>query len=364
MEENKNLEEQNSEITQVEETTQAGEVEATAQNNEEVAIVETAEENQEQVVENAENSGEMSEEETQNEDVEAQSFDESVKNDTTKEKPKKVKKVKVQKQKVEKPKKEKLQKPAKKTKAQVLAEKQAEREAEFASLSDDEKYVKIQTEKLLKRKKKNKIVTLVSLCFAFVLAVSVIVMAAVPVSLKPKCIDSGFSRVQIYPGTTTTNINCYKDTDRFEKFMEVYDEAFSQPYITALFSGTLFSYDIEEKWSNVPTVDNLTNNDTYIVHLTYSQNQILTNQNGKVYKSNYWVEKWPDTKLTFTDVWFELSKNEGMQETTVYIAINNYPKFSDGEFSGYKTEGNLVKITVKGNTKLIYDACDEIKSLS
>lgn len=268
----------------------------------------------------------------------------------------------VEKTKKQKPAKE--PKPKKKTRAEKKAEQEAAREAEFANLTEDEIYTKIQTEKLVRRKKKNKLVTLISLCFAFVVAVSVIVMAAVPVSLKPKCIDAGFSRVQIYPGNGTEIKNCYKGSESFEKFMQVYDEAFSQPYISALFSGTLFSYEIEEKWEDVKT-DQLTNDNTYVVHLFYSENQTLTYQNGKVYKSNYYVEKWPESTLTFTDVWFTLSEKEGMQETVVYIAINNYPNYVNGVLQEKpKTSGNFIKITVKGNTKLIIDAYDEIKKLS
>ena len=271
-------------------------------------------------------------------------------------------------EKIEKPKKQKPAKepkPKKKTRAEKKAEEAAAKEAEYANLTEDEIYTKIQTEKLVKRKKRNKIVTLISVCFAFVVAVTVIVMSAVPVSLKPKCIDAGFSRVQIYPGTTTTKINCYKDSERFNEFVKVYNDAFSQPYISALFSGTLFSYEIEENWQDVPSITNLTNNNTYVVHLTYDEEQTLTHQNGKVYKSNYYVDKWPESTLTFTDVWFTLSENEGMQETTVYIAINNYPNYVNGVLQDNpKTTGNLIKITVKGNTKLIYDACDDIEKLS
>lgn len=276
-----------------------------------------------------------------------------------KEKVKKEKKVKGPKP--EKVKPVKVEKPKKKTAAEKKAEKEAAREAEYAGLSDDELYAKIQTEKLLKRKKKNKIVTLVSLCFAFVLVVSVIVMAAVPVSLKPKCLESGFTEVRIYPGTTTTQLHFNDESDAFDKFMDVYDEAFKQTYINALFSGTLFDYEIEEKYAAVPSISNLTNNDTYIVKLKYDEDQVFTYQNGKAYDSVYETKNWENTELTFREVWFTLSQEEGMQTTTVYIAINNYPDSSSN--TGFKTSNNLIKITTKGNTKLIYDAYEELYDL-
>lgn len=277
-----------------------------------------------------------------------------------KEKVKKEKKVKAPKP--EKVKPVKVEKPKKKTAAEKKAEKEAAREAEYAGLSDDELYAKIQTEKLLKRKKKNKIVTLISLCFAFVLVVSVIVMAAVPVSLKPKCLESGFTEVRIYPGTTTSQAHFSEGSDAFDKFMDVYDEAFKQTYINALFTGTLFDYEIEEKYAAVPSVSNLTNNDTYVVMLKYDEDQVFTYQNGKAYDSVYETKNWENSKLTFREVYFTLSQEEGMQTTTVYIAINNYPDSSSN--TGYKTSNNLIKITTKGNTKLIYDAYEELYDLA
>ena len=77
---------------------------------------------------------------------------------------------------------------------------------ETKPLSDDELYTQIQTEKLLKKKKKKKIITLVSLCFAFVLAVCLIVLAAVPVNLMPKCIMNGYSTIRLYKGNSEKRI--------------------------------------------------------------------------------------------------------------------------------------------------------------
>lgn len=352
MEENKNLEnqEENVEKTQVVEPEQDNEVGATENTESETQVDEETQSAPE--AETQEESEEPAEEVAESE--------QAIQTEQEESKEKKTKKIKEK-----KPKKERPAKPAKKTKAEKDAEKAAARQAEFEGLTDDEVYTKIQTEKLMKRKKKNKLVTLVSLCFAFVIAVSVIIMAAVPVSLNPKCLESGFSRVRLYAGTQTNPINFYEDSDGFEKFEEVYNKAFKQTYINALFTGTLFSYEIEEKYDAVPTIGTLTSNDTYIVYLKYDEDQVLTHQNGKVYESVYETKQWTNKELTFKEVWFNVSKEEGMQETTVYVAINNYPVFDQsGEQTGVKTEKNLVKITIKGNTKEIYDAWDEFEELN
>ena len=56
----------------------------------------------------------------------------------------------------------------------ILKEKSKKKQksaTDFSGLSDDEIYAKVETERLLKRKKKSKILTVVALCFTFVLAV-------------------------------------------------------------------------------------------------------------------------------------------------------------------------------------------------
>ena len=111
-------------------------------------------------------------------------------------------------------------------------------------LSEDELYAKIQTEKLLKRKQNKKMATFVGMCFAFVLAVVVIVLAAVPVSLKPRCVDSGFASVALFPGTTN-GVSYTQGEDGYKEFMKYYDKSFS---------GSLYSYDIEEKYEDVNKV--------------------------------------------------------------------------------------------------------------
>lgn len=95
-----------------------------------------------------------------------------------------------------------------------------------ANLTDDELYAKIQTEKLLKRKKTKKIVTLISLCSAMVLAIVLIVLAAVPVSMKPNCLKKGFDDVTLYAGNSSPEVLYQNDKD-YDQFMKTYNKAFS-----------------------------------------------------------------------------------------------------------------------------------------
>lgn len=240
--------------------------------------------------------------------------------------------------------------------------------SEYEGLSDDELYAKIQTQKLLKKKQNKKIATIIGMGFAFVLAVVIIILAAVPVSLKPRCMVSGFDSVALYPGNTN-GVSYTYDEQGYDDFMKVYNKAFSQPYISAIFSGSLFSYSIEETGDSVSSVigsgGSLIQNNIYFVRLRYAEEQVFTYQNGKIYSSKFygkdndeWSGKYSGGKLYFTDVYFEVSQTDGVKETNVYV-VANYPKSSNGEGQNVLEQG-IIKITVKANTNLIYDAWSDL----
>ena len=244
--------------------------------------------------------------------------------------------------------------------------------SEYEGLSDDELYAKIQTQKLLKKKQNKKIATIVGMGFAFVLAVVIIILAAVPVSLKPRCMVDGFDSVTLYPGNSN-GASYSEGSEGYNEFMKVYDKAFSQPYISAIFSGSLFSYNIEETLDSPSTVigagGSLIQNNTYYVRLRYSQEQVLTYQSGKVFESKfyggkdneYWSGKYSGGKLYFNDVYFEVNNTNGIQETNVYVVAHT-PKEVNAN-NEIVTEDYVVKITVKANTYAIYDAWDDLVDL-
>ena len=247
-----------------------------------------------------------------------------------------------------------------KVKKEKSKKKTEEDMSQYEGLSDDELYAKIQTQKLLKRKQQKRTATLIGMCFAFVLALVVIILAAVPVSLKPNCMEKGFYSVALYPGTTASGGSFYEGEDKYKQFIKAYDKAFSQPYIAAIFSGSLFSYDIEENMATVSSVigpgGSLVQNNQYYVRLRYAEEQKLTNRNGKLYKSRLSNATW-DGKLTFTEVYFEVSQKAGIQETKVYVVANGYP-VKNGDTT--TIESRIITITVKADTHAIYNVWDDL----
>lgn len=227
--------------------------------------------------------------------------------------------------------------------------------SQYEGLSDDEIYAKIQTDKLLRKKKHTRIATLVGLCVAFALAVVIVILAAVPVSLVPSCIKNGYTWVTLYPGNTNAT-TLDDDDDLYKDFKKVYDKAFSQSYLSAMFDGSLFSYDIDEGLDKPESIigsgGSLMENNQYFVRLRYTEDQTLTNQNGKSYKSKYRNSTW-NGELTFTEAYLEVNETEGFQDTKVYV-VTSYPD-SEGNETEY-----VVTITIKANTSAIYKAWEDL----
>ena len=226
-------------------------------------------------------------------------------------------------------------------------------EESYEGLSDDEIYTKLQTEKLLKSKKKKRIITSVAMGIAFAIAVAIIVLATVPVSLKPRFIGDDYTTVKFYNGTSLYGPEASFDVEdeRFARFEKVFDDSFGQSYLTALFSGSLLasSYEPDEKHETYTTVmDYFISNNTPYVRLSYSTPKTLTYQNGKPYISLYANANF-DGVFTFTDVYIEVNSEEGFRDTKVVVSVY-YP--SDAE-------EHAISITVRANTYKIYEVWNE-----
>ena len=219
----------------------------------------------------------------------------------------------------------------------------------YEGLTDDEIYTKMQTEKLVQKRKKRKIITAVSMGIAFALALVIIIMAAVPVSLKPRCIDNDYTQVRLYKGTNIENpvATVFKEDERFDKFKKVFDKSFARSYLSALFSGSLFAYEIQENHDlfSVATKDLTNSNSSYFVKLTYNKAHKVTKQSGKVYYSDRYANR--DWSFTFTEAYIKVNTESGFRDTKVYIPVS-YPDSKEGEYA--------IVITVKANTSKIYDA--------
>ena len=255
-------------------------------------------------------------------------------------------------------KKVRAQKKDKKEKSKKVQEVES-----FEGLSDDEIYTKIETEKLLQRKKTKKIVTLCSLCAAFVVALVFIILAVVPVSLKPVCMGDDINYVMLYPGSQVNAKKIQEDDEKFGEFMKVYNKSFSETYLSAAFNGS-FSYQMAENSQSISGVlggmGELFANNTYFVHVHYAKEndedkgRLLTYQNGTPYISRYSSSSW-DGKLYFTDAYVVVNKEAGVQNTNVYFVVSRPDANQTSGESQY-----LVTVTLRADTFEIYNAWEKL----
>ena len=95
-----------------------------------------------------------------------------------------------------------------------------------------------------KRKKKRRIIYSAILSIVLALSALIITFSCVNYNLKPKFLNNvqGYY-VNLAGGQKTYIDEDYKD---YEDFIQEYESAFKTTYMTALFSGKINSYDIEE----------------------------------------------------------------------------------------------------------------------
>ncbi len=250
------------------------------------------------------------------------------------------------------------------TESQVKNTVEVKEEISEEELTEDELYAKIQTEKLLRKRKRKKIGVLIGACVAFVFAFAIIVLSTVPVSMMPKCIESDFYKATIVTAGSTSRQNAFeKGEDGYNDFSALLNSSFKQTIMSSMFSGSLSFYDMDELSYYGKSTANLEAdlNGTYYVRLQYETEKTLTNQNGKKYVSRYASQNstlW-DGSLTFKNAYITVNTEGGVRETKIYIDAVA-PKIVDGEKTGDETR--IVVVTVKADTSKIYDKWDELLS--
>ncbi|MBR1890836.1 MAG: hypothetical protein IJ817_04105 [Clostridia bacterium] len=220
-------------------------------------------------------------------------------------------------------------------------------------MTEDEAYAKAETEKLLRSKKKRRIYTSIAMGFAFALAIVLIVLSTVPVSLRPACVENDYVTVRFSDsswGVYGGSISGEEPTQakKFAKFQDVFNDSFSQTYISAIFSGTLTNYTISEEYRDFSSAKSeLQTNGTKYVALYYNDAKTIKNPNGSRYVSNGYATE--DSVLTFKTAFVSVNSTEGFQNTKIYLETT-YPGQT----------GKLIVITVKANTHRIYEAWDDL----
>lgn len=198
-----------------------------------------------------------------------------------------------------------------------------------------------------KRKKTGKITALVALALTFVVAVLIVVAACIPVNLKPNI--STPDRIAIYD-QSSTYAEFEKGTDKYESFMQRFDDMYDASYLVSLFSGRLGNYTIEGQKENVlfSTIKSNELQEGYYIEFKYDEPQTLKNQDGTIHYSIYASNE----VLTYSSVYFALSDTDGLETVNIYIPV----KYRS------KSDTYALHISQKANTFEIYNNIADYKA--
>ena len=229
-------------------------------------------------------------------------------------------------------------------------------------LSQEEVYTKIETEKIVKAKKKKKIATIVSLCAFLALAVTIIVLATVPANLRPSCVSSDFYRVNFYNNYSSSAAGTAHKADhkeKYENFVNDLNKCFSESYISAIFSGSLSKYDVTEKKtsdfeSTAKKAEEL--GTSKYIELIYENAQVFTNRDGSKYQTKNSTSKVVEWTISFKKVYIVVNEENGFKDTNIYICADYTKK--EGDTETVESSSKFIKVTLRANTYKIFENWD------
>ena len=206
-----------------------------------------------------------------------------------------------------------------------------------------------------KKKRNKRNITIFSIISGLVLAISlvVILLSSLKVDLKPNCIENPTHISAVIDGDTK---NIYPDDENYSEFYNKYLSSFKTSYLTAIFTGSLGNYDIEETSDNFYSQSSTgTGMSTALknqlgsnyIHLYYANPQTLKTADGKDCYSKRDTTKY---LLTFYDVYMPVKDKNQIDEITFYIGTYWHVKDTENY-----SNPRLTKITVKGNSTALYN---------
>ena len=227
-------------------------------------------------------------------------------------------------------------------------------EVKNEAVVDDDLYAKIETEKLVKEKKRKKITTIVFLSVIFVLAVVIICLASIPLNLKPSYFKTGDYQANVFiNGHSVTGAMSPSDDESnadYNEFAKVFNSAFQQTYFSALFNGSLSGVTLRE---NKVTYDNFYSDNLSggsYVRFEFNEAKTLLNASGNVYQSTQNHQAEP---FTFDEAYLLISEEDGVQDASFYVVVRYLN--SDGEELTNFTGEYVIQIETKANTSVIFE---------
>lgn len=221
---------------------------------------------------------------------------------------------------------------------------------------DNDLYAKIETEKLIKEKKRKNALIITFLSIVFAITVVIICLASIPLNMKPSFLKSTFKANVTVNGTSTgemePTVNGESNAE-YNEFIKVLNDAFGQTYFSALFNGSLSSANPIENKEKFTDFESDLNNATGYVYFTFGKKQNIKDKNGKIYSSTKNLNAVP---FTFDEAYLILSEENGIKTASFYVVVR-YLGEDGRELSNFEGE-YVIEIPVKADTSKIFDHYD------
>lgn len=201
-----------------------------------------------------------------------------------------------------------------------------------------------------KKRFQRKLYSSIAFGFVFAVVLIIVVLACVPVNLAPVSIE----RPSDIYFNGNSNASYAQDTTVYKDVMERYEDAFNTNYLTAIFSGRLGGYTVQQNDENdkwFTALPSIITSGNYIT-FSYWKNEepVLKDANG-----NDVIPEWDSSSsILVKEVIFPLSSQNKTDVMDVYFKYEKKKNSSATTMSTY-----YVKISIKANTFALNEYYEE-----
>ena len=199
----------------------------------------------------------------------------------------------------------------------------------------------VETEKIHyteNKKRSTKITAIIVLGIVFALALFIVISSVATVGLNPRFVAKP-DVVYVYKANATNSSGILtSDNEKYDDFMEYYDQMFTTSFLSALFNGRLSGYTISAPMSAKSETEIISGFENAYVRFKYDEAIALTYSDGREYQKETNTSK----KITFKDMYFQIKEEDKLQTLEMYVI--------DFESTQTKGKTQYVKVSVMANT--------------
>ena len=227
-----------------------------------------------------------------------------------------------------------------------------------AEQSNDNKMLDIVSDEYIAKRKKRRIITYSSISLvAVLLSLAIIILACININIKPNFLNDNQITYEVYLESRTPTFNLEQTNTKYKEFSKLMDDVFKVPLLTAMFTGRLGGYEINQeitgedgktlKFYSSTSTKTISSSlrdklNTSYIRVKFAHPIKLTDKKGKEVKSKYIS----DYTLTFDELYFSIYNTNQEHEVSLYLA------------TVYDTP-TITEVKLKFNTYKLYEFAEQ-----